>query len=96
MITLTSILVDIDAVAADHPALEQAVGLATRCGARVKIVDVLPRVPAGVRHFVTPDLEKELIEHRRERLTAIADSVQGANHNGVVKPPGFKSPLAEA
>ena len=77
MITLTSILVDIDAVAADHPALEQAVGLATRCGARVKIVDVLPRVPAGVRHFVTPDLEKELIDHRRERLTAIADSVQG-------------------
>jgi universal stress protein E len=77
MIPLRSILVDIDAVATDHPALEQAVSLATRAGARVKIVDVLPRVPAGVRHFVTPDLENELIDHRRERLKAIADGVQG-------------------
>jgi nucleotide-binding universal stress UspA family protein len=77
MTTLASILVDIDAAAADHPALEQAVRLAARCGARVKIVDVLPRVPAGVRHFVTPDLEKELIDHRCERLTAIAETVQG-------------------
>ena len=33
MTTLASILVDIDAVAADHPALAQVVGLATRCGA---------------------------------------------------------------
>lgn len=40
MTTRASMLVDIDAVAADHQALEQAVGLATRCGARVKIVDV--------------------------------------------------------
>ncbi|RPI57701.1 MAG: hypothetical protein EHM55_00785 [Acidobacteria bacterium] len=79
MTTLASILVDLDAVAADHPALEQAVRLAARCGARVKIVDVLPRVPAGVRHFVTPELEKELIDHRRGRLTAIADSVEGVS-----------------
>jgi nucleotide-binding universal stress UspA family protein len=77
MITLASILVDVDAVAADHPALEQAVRLAQRSGARVKIVDVLPRVPAGVRHFVTPDLENELIDHRRERLKVIADGAQG-------------------
>ena len=76
MASLASILVDIDAVATDHPALEQAVRLAERCGARVKIVDVLPRVPAGVRHFVTPDLEQELIDHRRERLTAIASGVR--------------------
>jgi universal stress protein E len=73
----TSILVDVDASAADHPAVGQTVDLARRCGARVKIVDVLPRVPAGVRHFVTPHLEQELIAHRRERLGAIADSVQG-------------------
>jgi nucleotide-binding universal stress UspA family protein len=75
MISLTSILVDEDAVAAHHPALEQAVSLARCCGARVKIVDVLPWVPSGVRHFVTPDLEKELIEHRRDRLAAIANGV---------------------
>lgn len=77
MIGLASMLVDIDATAADHPAVEQAVRLATRCGARVKIVDVLPWVPIGVRHFVTPDLEQELIDHRRERLDAIVNRVQG-------------------
>ena len=75
MISLRSILVDEDAVATHHAALEQAAGLARRCGARVKIVDVLPWVPSGVRHFVTPDLEKELIEHRCERLAAIAKDV---------------------
>ena len=75
MISLRSILVDEDPVATHHPALEQAAGLARRCRARVKIVDVLPWVPSGVRHFVTPDLERELIEHRRERLSALAADV---------------------
>jgi nucleotide-binding universal stress UspA family protein len=73
---LKSILVDIDAVAADHPALEQAVTLAARCKSTVKVVDVLPWVPPGVRHFVPPDLENELVEHRRDRLLAIAKGVQ--------------------
>lgn len=76
MISLASILVDIDAVAAAHPALEKAVNLAVRCGARVTIVDVLPSVPAGVRHFLTPDLENELVDHRLGRLKAIARGVQ--------------------
>jgi nucleotide-binding universal stress UspA family protein len=75
MISLRSILVDEDAVATHHPALEQAVGLARRCSAQVKLVDVLPWVPSGVRHFVTPELEKELIEHRRERLARMAKDV---------------------
>lgn len=75
-ISLASILVDIDAADADHPALEQAVSLATRCGARVKIVNVLPWVPPRVRHFVTPDLENELVDHRLRRLETIAESVQ--------------------
>jgi nucleotide-binding universal stress UspA family protein len=74
-LSLASILVDEDPAATHHPALEQAVGLARRCGARVKIVDVLPWVPSGIRHFVTPDVEKELVEHRRERLAAIAKEV---------------------
>lgn len=34
-------------------------------------------MPAGVRHFVTPDLENELIDHGRERLKAIANGVAG-------------------
>jgi nucleotide-binding universal stress UspA family protein len=75
MNAIRSILVDEDAIATHHPALEQAIGLARRCDARVTIVDVLPWVPSGVRHFVTDDLEKELIEHRRERLGAMAKDV---------------------
>lgn len=77
MISISSILVDIDATAADHPALQRAARLATGCGARVKIVDVLPRVPAAVRHVLTPKLEQELVDHRRERLAAIAGRLQG-------------------
>jgi nucleotide-binding universal stress UspA family protein len=76
MISLTSILVDEDAAAMHHPALERAMGLARRCGAQVRIVDVLPWVPSGVRHFVTASLEKELIDHRRERLAAMAKDVR--------------------
>jgi len=76
MISLSSILVDIDAAAADHPALEHAVDLAKRSSARMKIVDVLPWVPARARHFVTPDLENELADHRRGRLSAIADRIR--------------------
>jgi nucleotide-binding universal stress UspA family protein len=72
MTSISSILVDEDAVAPHHPALEQAAELARRCAARLKIVDVLPWVPPGVRHFVTPEIEQELIDHRRERLAALA------------------------
>jgi nucleotide-binding universal stress UspA family protein len=75
MTSLSSILVDEEAIASHHPALEQAASLARRCGARMKVVDVLPWVPPGVRHFVTPDIEKELIDHRRERLAALAQDV---------------------
>lgn len=78
MTAVTSILVDIDAAAADQPALDQAVGLAARCGARVKIVDVLPPVPAGARHFVTVDRENDLVEHRVQRLRTIAEGVNQA------------------
>ena len=58
MIALSSILVDIDALSERHPALEQAVDLASRSGARVKVVDVLPGVPSNARHFVTARIEE--------------------------------------
>ena len=76
MIALSSILVDIDALSERHPALEQAVDLASRSGARVKVVDVLPGVPSNARHFVTARIEEELVEHRRTRLTGITASVK--------------------
>ena len=53
MISLSSVIVDVDAVAAEHAALVHAVELAVRCGARLEIVDVLPFVPPSTRHFVT-------------------------------------------
>ena len=70
------ILVDIDALAAAHPALEQAMALAARCGARVTVVDVLPDVPRAARQFVTPAIEQELVDDRRTRLTALAERLR--------------------
>lgn len=72
MITLSSILVDVDTLEAEHPALTQAITLAQHSGARLTIVDVLPDVPRRARNFVTPALEGELAEHRRQALIAIA------------------------
>jgi len=76
VLTLSRILVDVDVSAEAHPALQQAVGLAERCGASVKIVDVLPDVPSEARGFVNDAVEQELVVHRRERLAAIAETVQ--------------------
>lgn len=75
MVSLSSILVDVDALSSQHPALEQAVMLAARCGARVTIVDVLPCVPHMARHFVTAALEQELVDDRRARLSALAERI---------------------
>ena len=77
MVNLSRILVDIDAAADDHPALIRGIELAARCGARVKIVDVLPCVPSSAKRFVTAALEDELVAHRRERLQAVANAIHG-------------------
>jgi nucleotide-binding universal stress UspA family protein len=73
MIPLSSILVDIDATAVDHAALERAGRLAASSGGRLKIVDVLPDVPTSARRFVTAALEQELVDHRHELLTRAAE-----------------------
>ncbi|HXW05789.1 MAG TPA: universal stress protein [Vicinamibacterales bacterium] len=75
MISLSSVLLDVDAAAADHPALERAADLAARCGAQLKIVDVLPWLPAGVRRIPGVNLEQELVAYRHGRLEALAASV---------------------
>jgi nucleotide-binding universal stress UspA family protein len=79
MISLSSVLVDVDAVNVDQPALADARDLAARCGARLKIVDVLPLVPLNTRHFVTSDIERDLVEHRAERLRALGAGIQGVD-----------------
>jgi len=72
MMTFRRILVDIDALADEHPALNRAIEFASKSQAAVTIVDVLPEVPDRARRFVTPEVEQELVDHRWGRLQAIA------------------------
>lgn len=72
MATFTRILVDVDSTAGRHPALEQAFELATRTGAAVVVVDVLPHVPKPARMFATVDIEQELVDNRLQALGLIA------------------------
>ncbi len=65
------ILVDIDATAAAHPALQLAIDCARRASAELTIVDVLGQVPDLARRFVTDRIEAELLAHRTELLQAI-------------------------
>ncbi len=71
-----SILVDIDATVPTHPALERAIRLARRSGARLTITDILT-IPAYVRRSLPAELEEEVISGRRQQLTRIADAVTG-------------------
>lgn len=74
MATFTNILVDIDALAGSHPALEHAFALARRTGARVTVVDVLPHVPKAARLFATLEIERELVEARLAALRRLAQT----------------------
>ena len=70
MPALKSVLVDIDGLAAVHPALEQGAALARLSGARLKLVDVLPSPDS-------PRLDDEwdtVVNSRRDRLAVIARS----------------------
>lgn len=66
------ILIDLDASAKSHPALDAAIDVARRCNAAVKIVDVLGEVPFATRHYLTPQLEADLAAHRLEQLRTVA------------------------
>jgi nucleotide-binding universal stress UspA family protein len=77
VLSFSRILVDIEAAAPQHPALEQAVDLAVRCSAALTIVDVLPEVPVKARAFLTPELEDELAAFRRDRLADVAGRIAG-------------------
>jgi nucleotide-binding universal stress UspA family protein len=71
-----SILVDVDASALAHPALERAARLALRCGAALTVVDVMT-VPAYSRRYLPANIEEELISLRRHQLARLADAVTG-------------------
>lgn len=71
MAPFTRILVDVDALSAAHPALDRAAGLARRCGARLRLVDVLT-IPAGARGALPESIEREMIAARERRLAELA------------------------
>ena len=66
------ILIDVDASAETHPALDDAVRVAARCSASVKVVDVLEHVPPVARGYLNERLEADLVARRLEQLAAIA------------------------
>jgi len=69
------ILVDVDALADVHPAVEAAAELASHTDADVTLADVLPAVPNAARRYVNERVEQELADHRRERLAFIAQTI---------------------
>jgi nucleotide-binding universal stress UspA family protein len=66
------ILIDIDVLAADHPAIDQGLDFAARAGSAVTLVDTLPDFPPAAMRVLGGGVEQELVEHRRQRLAAIA------------------------
>ena len=71
-----SILVDVDATARAHPALERAVLLAQRSGARLTVADVMT-VPAYAHDYLPPGVEESLVRDRRQQLAGLVRRVSG-------------------
>lgn len=69
-----TILLDVDATAALHPAFTQACDLAAQSGARLTVVDVMEDVPQDAKQVITSKIERELIDHRLEALRKLAKS----------------------
>jgi len=67
----TSILVDIDALAAVHPALDRGIEVARAHRARLTVADVLA-MPGDARLHLPQSLADVLVQQCRERLAAIA------------------------
>ena len=76
MAPFKSILVDVDATARAHPALERAVLLAQRVGATLTVADVVT-IPPPARHYLPPALEEDLVSVRRQQLARVANAVRG-------------------
>jgi universal stress protein E len=66
-----SILVDVDATATAHPALERALLLARGTGARLTITDVMT-VPPHARHYLPAAVEETMVGDRRQMLARVA------------------------
>jgi universal stress protein E len=76
MDSFKSILVDVDATARAHPALDRAVHIARNLGATITVTDVLT-VPPHARHYLPPALEEDMVRERRQQLARVANAVDG-------------------
>jgi nucleotide-binding universal stress UspA family protein len=74
MSSFRSILVDIDAAATAHPALERAILLANKSGGTLTVADVMT-VPPHARHYLPAEIEERLVRDRRQQLARIAGEV---------------------
>ena len=68
-----NILVDIDATASAHPALDRAIVLAKRSGARLTIADVMS-IPGYAHDYLPPAVEENLVQDRRQQLAGVAQT----------------------
>lgn len=75
MPSFRSILVDIDAMASAHPALDRAILLAKRSGAKLTVVDLVT-VPRHAHHYLPVDLEESLVRDRRQQLVRIGREIR--------------------
>jgi len=74
MESFTNILVDIDATASAHPALERAVLLAKRSGAKLTVADVM-MIPDYAHGYLPAGVEENLVRDSRQQLAGIAKQV---------------------
>ena len=79
MVTFRSILVDIDAASAEHPAFGAACDLAARFAARVTLVDVMPELPRREENVITRHADQELANRRLAALADLARSRPDVN-----------------
>jgi nucleotide-binding universal stress UspA family protein len=75
MESFSRILVDIDATATAHPALERAILLAKKSGARLTIVDAV-LVPPYAHRYLPAGMEEQLVQERRQQLARVAGGVR--------------------
>jgi nucleotide-binding universal stress UspA family protein len=74
MQSFTNILVDIDATASAHPALERAIVLAKRSGATLTVADVMT-IPDDAHGYLPRGAEDTHVSDRRRQLARVAREV---------------------
>lgn len=79
MTPFTRILLDIDADAPSHDALEWGTTLARASGARLTLTDVITPPAEYARHDLPAGLEAAALSEPRERLAQIAGRVEGVD-----------------